>query len=460
MKIDFLKAVLIIVVVAAPFTASMAEPLSLGDAVKMAVEYSPYLKSFSSVVDHAHEQLGEARSMKGAKLGISVAKTRTDSPLGAFGTRLSQGRVTPSDFNPSRLNDPDFLSNRQIAGQIAIPLYLGDADSHSIRAARSGIEAAKHEREATREDVIYQAIEAYLMVILSTEMVQTAVRACESSKESIRNAQAAIDSMRAVQSDLLQARVHHSRNEETLLRMNNQASLANDTLATLLGVENHSQFELNMPFMELVCTLCDDDPQELLEIALAQRSDYLELHARLLSAREMEKAQLGMLKPHVSVGAALESNSRAFGSAGKSNSTVFARIDWNISDGGRLRHAAKGFARQAERLKHLTDALKDKIFLDIRAAVKSINNALERVRVSSEAIEQSRESLRILRNRYQAGLAIMSDLLDMEASLQNHEMNHLSALFDYAMSRVRLRKAMGDLTLERCAILDVAYEQP
>ncbi|HNW36694.1 MAG TPA: TolC family protein, partial [Candidatus Ozemobacteraceae bacterium] len=98
---------------------------------------------------------------------------------------------------------------------------------------------------------------------------------------------------------------------------------------------------------------------------------------------------------------------------------------------------------------------RDGIHLQIREAVTGINNALERIRVSREAIENSAESLRILRDRYSAGLAIMSDLLGAETGLMSHRMNYLKAVYDYSISRARLKMALGELTLERCALLHV-----
>ncbi|HNV68233.1 MAG TPA: TolC family protein, partial [Candidatus Ozemobacteraceae bacterium] len=88
-----------------------------------------------------------------------------------------------------------------------------------------------------------------------------------------------------------------------------------------------------------------------------------------------------------------------------------------------------------------------------REPISNINNALERIRVSREAIGQSEESLRILRDRYVAGLAIVSELLGAETSLLSHKMNHLNALYDYSISRARLKLALGDLTVEKCDIL-------
>ena len=131
----------------------------------------------------------------------------------------------------------------------------------------------------------------------------------------------------------------------------------------------------------------------------------------------MEKLSRGIDRPHVVVGAAAEQNRDGFGKDGHGNSMIFARVDWSVVDGGDARHKAQGARFQQDQLQKMHAALADQIHLEIREAVTNINNALERIRVSKQAIEQSTESLRILRDRYSAGLAIMSDLLGAETSL-------------------------------------------
>ncbi len=448
------SGLLLVLLLASSAGASFAvEDLSISKAVALALEYSPYVKAMTAGSHAARAKIGEAQAMRRAKIAVGVSESTTDSPMMAFGSKLNQQRITAADFDPAKLNDPDYTNNLQAGLQVVQPLYLGGMDRHAVAAARQGLQAQELDQEQAVQDVIFRTIEAYLNVILARESVSVAEKAVEASKESLRNTSAAFEANQAVQSDVLQAQVHHSQNEETLLRMQNQYRLAREGLATVLGIASVDEYHLNMPFLQQECQTCKQEPSDLIKEALAERADYRKLSKQIVAAGHMEKMARGSVRPQVAIGTRFEHNSRDGTRDGHGNALFFARMDWNIGDGGEARHKAQGAKWQANQLTDLMKAKEDQIRLEIREAVTNINNALERIRVSQDAIQHSEESLRILRDRYVAGLAIVSELLGAETSLLSHKMNHLKALYDYSISRARLKLALGDLTVEKCEIL-------
>src|SRR4051812_35045230 len=52
---------------------------------------------------------------------------RTTDPIGVFGGALRQRSVTPANFDPARLNNPQALGNYQAAVILEQPLWNGDA---------------------------------------------------------------------------------------------------------------------------------------------------------------------------------------------------------------------------------------------------------------------------------------------------------------------------------------------
>ncbi len=454
----FFNYVLAAVILTLPAVGNLlgGEPLPVSEAVQKALSYSPYINAMISGEKAAREKVGEARAMKGPHVSVGATASRLDSPMMAFGTKLNQGRIAQSDFSPGQLNDPSGIDSIQMGVQIGVPLSLGGMDRHAVGAARKGVEAASFDTVHAREQVIFRTIETYLNVILARESLVVAEKACEASRETVRNAEGVFEAERAVESDLLQAKVHHSQNEETFLRMKNQLKLALEGLATIMGIPTAEGFELTMPFLQQECTLCGEEPRALLDLALAKRPDFLKMSRQIEALGHSERMHRGAVRPHFMLGVAAENNRERFGKNGHDNSMVFARLDWKLADGGEAGHKAAGVRFQEEQMNRMQVALADQIFLEIREAVTNINNSLERIRVSREAIRQGSESLRILRDRYSAGLAIMSDLLGAETSLLSHQMNHLKALYDYSIGKARLKMAVGELDPEHCEILSTS----
>jgi len=195
----------------------------------------PGLEATRSGVDAARERVGEARAMNAPKVSLAVEDARSDSPMVAFGARLNQGVSPPTIFprcGSTTLRRPPTCASVPRSCS-SVPRRDGPPRD-GCRTRR--VKVAEHDVERTREAVIFRVIETYLGAILARESVAVAEMACDVSCECVRNASAALEASRTVESDLLQAKVRHSENEENLLQRRNQEALALDGLATLLGV--------------------------------------------------------------------------------------------------------------------------------------------------------------------------------------------------------------------------------
>jgi outer membrane protein TolC len=131
---------------------------------------------------------------------------------------------------------------------------------------------------------------------------------------------------------------------------------------------------------------------------------------------------------------------------------VGASLNFNIFDGGanRARLAAAHYRQtQAQaQLEQMTAAVK----LQVREAYLNLTTARQRVDVSRQAQSQAEESLRILQNRYEEGLATITDLLQVETAHTSAQKNYLNALFDYRLSYAALELATGELAPDSASV--------
>ena len=156
--------------------------------------------------------------------------------------------------------------------------------------------------------------------------------------------------------------------------------------------------------------------------------------------------------PKVNAFSSWEEDNQTFLTRGGNNWTIGASLNFNIFDGG-ANHARLAAARyhQVEaqaRLSQMTAAVK----LQVREAYLNLTTARQRVDVSREAQAQAEESLRILQNRYEAGLATITDVLQIESAHRNAQKNYLNALFDYRLSYAALELATGELAPDSAAV--------
>ena len=84
--------------------------------------------------------------------------------------------------------------------------------------------------------------------------------------------------------------------------------------------------------------------------------------------------------------------------------------------------------------------------LEVRKALVLLRSAEQLVEAAKAAESQSEESLRILRNRYDAGLATMTDLLSAETARSNARTALAGAVYQHRIGFAELEAAAGILT--------------
>jgi outer membrane protein TolC len=76
-------------------------------------------------------------------------------------------------------------------------------------------------------------------------------------------------------------------------------------------------------------------------------------------------------------------------------------------------------------------------------ALRRLESACARETVAGAAVEQARESQRIIRDRFEAGVAPVNDVLRASTSVLEAEANRIAALVDAIVANAMLRRALG-----------------
>ena len=84
--------------------------------------------------------------------------------------------------------------------------------------------------------------------------------------------------------------------------------------------------------------------------------------------------------------------------------------------------------------------------LEIRRAMIQYRTAEQQVTAAQAAEAQSEEGLRILKNRYDAGLATMTDLLSAETARSSARTNLAEAIYRHRLSYAQIEYAAGILS--------------
>src|SRR5439155_7416562 len=84
------------------------------------------------------------------------------------------------------------------------------------------------------------------------------------------------------------------------------------------------------------------------------------------------------------------------------------------------------------------------ISVEVTVANRGVRSAQARVELARPAVEQSRESLRLVRERFRNGTATPTDVVDAETARTRSEQRYASASIEYLSALARLAYVMGD----------------
>jgi len=434
----------IAMVVAALVLAAAAAPaqqrLTLPEATAEALVKSDVLRAEDARVAGA---AGAVTAARGNLLPTITAEERfltTDNPAYDFSMKINQGQFTPADLQgaPGTFNNPDPINDFQTSLTITQPLYSRRA-TLGVEMARAEAGAVGLDRDRRREEVVYQVLQAWLGARAAEAYLETAIRAEEDASEHLRLAGVAEAAGTGLASDRLRAEVALAGARRMRLSVENDLEIARRGFGLAIGRE-----EPVAP-AELGEKPPDPDLESLLA-TVGARADLRALAARVSNARRGAEQAGAARLPEVGLTGTLQANDPdvPLGTSGTSYA-VGIGVTWNLFDGNRSRGAqaqAEAAARQAE--SYLAGLTKEARFR-VRESWLRWKDAQAGVAIAEGALTAAAEGVRLVRLRYENGLAPMVTLLDAQSALDR-------ARADAVRARVGVAAALGELKFRAGAL--------
>jgi outer membrane protein len=429
------------------FTAAAlgaAAPLTLGEAVLLALKENPGLKAAGLSVPEAEAQVAMARARFLPQVGFSQSFNNSDNPTQVFMSKLNQRVFTEQDFLLNNLNNPGSYSDWRTGLVAKQPIFQAGEAYLGYRQARLRRDIAEFQVLAQRQKLIYQVTQAYFGRQLSEARLRVVQEAKKTAAVNRSLVQSRFKEGSVVRADLLSADVHLARLTQEELTAAGEVEIARSALATAVGTPEVGTQPL-APAPKEPAPL-PGNLDELKKEAAEKRPDLkrLALAARV-AQQERTKARLNYL-PRLNVVAQYDVDQKyLFGSSADSY-TVMAVMHLNLFNGlanlAREREARARAAQAREQEREFLDLVRHQV----TESAQHLKTAHARLQVGRAAVDQAREGLRLIRLRYEEGLTILVDLLTAEDAKKEADLNYLKALFDTHLAQAELELALGTLT--------------
>lgn len=428
------------VLVAMSTTAGLAQdPLTLDDAIALAVRQNPTLRGARAAEREAASRTRQAKSIWLPRVDITEAWQRGNQPVFVFGSLLAQRRFTQDDFRLDALNHPGALGSFRLAVTVEQVLFDGSRTRGAVRTAALAEDLAREGGRAAAAAVRVGVTEAYGHVLLARASRAAAEAGVQAAEEDVRRGERRRDAGLATEADVLAFQLHRADIRARLITATSQEFVARTQLNAALGEPLDRQFDLQ----PVAPAPADVPPIDALEQeALRNSPSALEAAVREQLAREAVTSARGAFLPQAAIQGGWEANGRSVTDRASSWS-VAAVVRWNVfagfADGARL-----GEARAAlDRTKAERDRVDTQVRVGVRAAVARLDEARGREAVGRSARALAAESQRIVRDRYEAGLAGVADVLRAASAVIEAEVRHTAATVDVVVSAAMLERARG-----------------
>jgi len=418
--------------------------LSLADAVSLALEHHPALEATRANQQAAQSRVEQARSGFLPKVVYSEAYQRSNNPVFVFGSLLTQHKFTEQNFDLGTLNSPNFLNNFQ--SRISADQVLFDAGGTraQVRSAEAASQIAAEDERRAQMGVIAGVAGAYYGAALARERLAVAQEALRSAEADLQRAETVRAAGMSTDADVLSMRVHVADMKEREIQARYALDVAGAALNDALGQPLETGHDLSTPL--LAAKLPSATLQDLGNASVQQRPDVRQAGFGVRAAESQSSAARSALFPRVSVRGVFEADRQTFVTRGGANWFVGAALEWNLFNGfadkSRREETAQLVAGARARQKQAESAVR----LEVRRAYANWKGADERIGVAAAAVAEAEESLRITRNRYEAGLTTITELLRNETAWLETQTRHLEAVYQQRLAATELELAAGTLT--------------
>jgi outer membrane protein TolC len=403
-------------------------PITVDEAVAIALEYQPNIRARLGDYAAAKYRVDQALSPLLPQLGASISTSRSHSTTISTSpvTGLSSTSVTSRDFGET------------FAAQMTLSQLLFDfgKNAASVDAARKLSEVALEDVELQRQLITQTVKQAYTNINFAQRLIRVNEQALQRAELNLRSARGFFEVGTRPKSDVTRAEVDVANARVDVIRARNAERLARVALNTAMGVRADTPTQV---VDSLVYQPSSMDGARLMDEALRRRPESRQAKLRAEAADALLKRTVRDFFPDITGAAAYGGTRTVLDEAWSATLS----LQWSIFDGGnriaRNREARANLDAAQARVR----ATELDIQRDVEQAQIQVNEAEERIQAAQKAVESAQENFRLAQGRFDAGVGTILELTDAQLALTQTQNTEAQALADYRIALSNLDRAVG-----------------
>lgn len=398
-------------------------------------------------LSHSEELQQADNTLRQAELDREIAKTAflpniEGSAIGAY-------MFPDMDMMGMKLR----MRGTYLAGiNLTQPIYTGGKITTGQRLARIGEETATEQHRMTRMDILVETDNAYWTYIAVKRKVQMLESYHAQMDTLYCQTETALMAGMATENDLLRIETKRSDIRYQLQKTQNGADLCRMSLCQIIGVDFNTAIEA------VDTTFVISEPGQLTSDMNARPELHL-LEKQVAAEKEQIRMARADMLPTVglSLGYSYFGNIKLNGTTDIGNGITIP-YSQEFRDGIGLAMLAvkipifhwgesRKKIRKAQYKLHNAELELQKntrlLSIEVQQAIRNVQDGYLLIHTAKTGIQQADENLRVMRNRYAASMASLTDLLDAQSQWQQAESNLIEAQTQYKIYETEYLRATG-----------------
>ncbi|MEC7263109.1 MAG: TolC family protein [Bacteroidota bacterium] len=413
--------------------AQSTQQLTLQEAVEMALQNSDGAKASEARLNVAESEMNVTKNLQYPDLKLSgqyMYLTNADVNL-----KLATGS---SDGEGDSGSSPKI--NQLLLGQASasMPLFSGFKLKNTVKSAEHLYQAASFNAKNDNETIALNVIQDYISLYKSRQAVTLIEENLKGAQQRVKDFTAMEQNGLLARNDLLKAQLQESNVEVSLEEAKKNASILNYELATLLKLPEETKIETATTEFGLV-----GSPTVSTE---TDRFDLEALKYQKEAADDQVKVAQSKYYPSLALSGGYIALDLQNAITVTNAMNVGVGVSYNLSDLFKAKSDIKLAKYKAEELHYNLDAFADKVKVQVENANQEYELALKTHNMYLKSEEQAKENYRIVKDKYDNGLADTNDLLDADVQQLQAQIQLAYAEANITQLYYELLTAKGQLT--------------
>jgi outer membrane protein TolC len=339
---------------------------------------------------------------------------------------------------------------------------------------------SRHARDRRVQEVTNEVVTAFYQALLAQERVRVRRQRVQRAQQTLKEVSLQVSRGVVPKTQRLGAEVELSNARTQMIEARNAVDLARDNLKRVMGIAAERPIELEGDLEEQE----DDGLQQIsletismekaVDQAIENRPDLKRARLNVELRQIQKEASRAEFFPRVEAVANFNYSGRVPDNRSfvettdpdpdnRPNPFYFNEIDrgffsddfwnpslsvglqfsWNIFNGFQSSSRLQQAEIQRQRAETQLEQLRRSVTVEVRKAVRDLENARERIETQETTVRQARLNYDHLSKRVEEGVASQIELREASDQLDQSRLNYLQAVYDYLVARSDLETALG-----------------